>query len=277
MNPAATMTLPLFDHLRDVAERVAAASRVFLFLDFDGTLAPIVDDPSAAQMPQETWQSLVTLSQNARFAVAIVSGRSIADLQTRVRLPHLIYAGDHGFAIQGPGLSFMEPAAAAHIALLAQLVRQLELRLLSIHGVRVENKGLTASIHFRAARVPDRQEIYRIAAQTVAASGEAFRLFQGLSALDIRPAVDWNKGAAVQWILAAAGETSALPIYLGDDASDEDAFAVLQSGITVRVGRLGATAANYGVESQEAVGQFLTWLIESEHNPPGPTASPKGT
>jgi trehalose 6-phosphate phosphatase len=277
MNATKAMTLPLFEHLSEVAEPIAAARRVFLFLDFDGTLAPIVNDPSAAVMPQATSQALAAVARSSRFEIAIVSGRSISDLEKRVGLPDIIYAGDFGFAIRGPGLSFVEPAAAARTEVMDKLVRLLESRLLPIPGALVENKGLTASIHFRAARESDRQQIYQIAAKTVAASGDLFRLFQGLSALDIRPWVHWNKGTAAQWILATTGNPFALPIYVGDDVSDEDAFSALQSGITVRVGRTGDTAAQYRLDDPAEVGRFLIWLSELDSNHSPLIASPRGS
>ena len=277
MNPADTLTLPLFDHLSTIAERISAAGRAYLFLDFDGTLAPIVDDPSSAALPAETKRLLDTLTRSARFCIAIISGRSVADLQKRVALPQLIYAGDHGFAIRGPGVNFVEPAAAGLLAPLAGITRQLETRLEQIPGALVENKGLTASIHFRAAREMDRPLIYQIAAKTLAAHGDLFRLFQGLSALDIRPAVHWNKGAATQWLLTAAGSPPPLPIYLGDDFSDEDAFVALQSGVTIRIGRTGDTAAQYQLDFQEAVAEFLSWLIEFDRNPSLASSSPNSS
>jgi trehalose 6-phosphate phosphatase len=145
------MTRPLFDHLSDVASSVGGAGHVFLFLDFDGTLAPIVEDPGAASMPLETRELLVSLAGRRRFSLAIISGRSLSDLQRRVGLEGLTYAGNLGLAIRGPGLSFVEPIAAERMGVLQELSQDLELRLRHISGAEVENKGLTASVHFRGA------------------------------------------------------------------------------------------------------------------------------
>ncbi|MDQ1468697.1 MAG: trehalose 6-phosphate synthase/phosphatase, partial [Bryobacterales bacterium] len=240
---AAATPRPLFDHLSDIGPTLSAASRIFLFLDFDGTLAPIVEVPEAASMAPEIRQLLIRLSRKWRFSVGIISGRSLADLQDRVALPGLTYAGDHGFAIHGPGLNFVEPTAAERRGLLRNVSRELENRLDHIDGVRVEQKALTASVHYRQARLGDLEQIRGIVSETVGQTGELFRVTRGLKVLEIRPRVNWNKGKAVRWILEGCGHPEALPIYVGDDVTDEDAFRALPTGVTVRIGRHAETLA----------------------------------
>jgi len=256
------MTPLLFDHLSDVASNVDAAGHVFLFLDFDGTLAPIVEEPTAAMMPPKTCELLVRLAKKGGLSVAIISGRSLADLQGRVGLEGLIYAGNHGLAICGPGLSYIEPAAARRTAELQKLSRDLEVRLRHISGAHVENNGLTASVHYRKVPKGSQVEIRRIVGQLIASRGDHFRITNGLMVFEIRPQVDWNKGSAARWILAASGKPDALPVYVGDDVTDEDAFSALPGGITVKVGRAAGTAAKYRLERQDAVPEFLRWLAE---------------
>ena len=264
----------LFDHLSDVAQALSAAGRVFLFLDFDGTLAPIVEEPDTASMSAKTREQLIALSQKPKFLVAIISGRPLSDLQQRVGLPGLFYAGNHGLEISGPGLSFVEPAALQRVPALRELSRSLERRLKDMAGARVDNKRLTATVHYRKARDEDREEIRRIVQEAVASSGDLFRVSEGLKALEIRPQVNWNKGAAAQWILESSGGEDALPIYLGDHATDEDAFSALAAGITVRIGRTAETSAQYQLEYQEAVGEFLAWLAELDDDLSRQTAKP---
>jgi trehalose 6-phosphate phosphatase len=256
------MTLPLFDHLSDVASSVGRAGHVFLFLDFDGTLAPIVEDPGIASMPPETRELLVNLAGRRSFSLAIISGRSLSDLQTRVGLKGLTYGGNLGLAIRGPGLSFVEPTAAERMGVLQQLSQDLEMRLHHVLGAEVENKGLTASVHFRKAPEDSLQEIRQIVGSAVTSTGDLFYVTQGLQVLEIRPQVNWNKGTAARWIVGASERPDALPVYLGDDATDEDAFSALPAGITVRVGRTAETSAQYHLEYQEAVPEFLMWLAE---------------
>jgi trehalose 6-phosphate phosphatase len=256
------MTRPLFDHLSDVASSVAGASHVFLLFDFDGTLAPIVEEPSMASMPPETRQSLVSLAQRRRFSLAIVSGRSLSDLQRRVGLEGLTYAGNHGLAICGPGIDFVEPTAAGLKEMLQEISQDLRKRLCHISGAEIENKGLTASVHFRRAPEESLERVREIVGDVVTSVGHLFHVTQGLQSLEIRPQVDWNKGTAACWIVGTSERPHSLPVYLGDDATDEDAFSALSAGITVRVGRAAATSAQYHLEYQEAVPEFLIWLAE---------------
>lgn len=267
----------LFDHLSDVAQALSAAGQVFLFLDFDGTLAPIVDEPAAASMSPKTKEQLISLAQRPRFLVAVISGRALSDLQPRVGLPELFYAGNHGLEIAGPGLRFVQPDARERVPALQELSRSLETRLRDIAGARVDNKGLTVTVHYRQARDQDREEIRRIVQEAVASTGDLFRVSEGLKALEIRPRVNWNKGAAAQWILESSGRGDALPVYLGDHATDEDAFSALAAGITVRIGPTAETSAQYQLEYQEAVGEFLAWLAELDDCLSRQTAKPTET
>ncbi len=254
------MTLPLFDHLSEIRSNIAAAHQLFLFLDFDGTLAPIVDDPDKAYMPEETRQELRKLAAKERVSLAIISGRALSDLRERVGLKEIVYAGNHGLEISGPEMGFVEPAAAQQIKALGELARHLRTRLHGIPGAEVENKVLSASVHFRRSAPESRDEIDKMVRMAVESIGSLFEVTLGRKVFEIRPRVDWHKGRAVRWIKEACGTPDALSVYLGDDATDEDAFSVLAEDITVSVGRCTRTSARYCLERQGSVQQFLTWL-----------------
>ncbi|HEV2687162.1 MAG TPA: trehalose-phosphatase [Bryobacteraceae bacterium] len=256
------MTLPVFDHLAEIASTVSAAHQLFLFLDFDGTLAPIVDDPDKAYMPEETRKALRELAGKDRVFLAIISGRELSDLRERVGFKQFIYAGNHGLEISGPGMNFVEPGAALQIKALGELARHLRLRLHDIPGVEVENKVLSASVHFRRAQPERREEIDRVVRNAVESIGNLFEVTMGRKVFEIRPRVSWHKGRAVRWIKEMCGGPDALSIYLGDDATDEDAFSVLSGDITISVGRCARTSARYCLERQEAAQEFLAWLAE---------------
>lgn len=256
------MTQPLFDHLPEIASSIRTASHVFLSLDFDGTLAPITVNPGAASMPPESRRALRTLEAGERASVAIISGRALPDLRERVRMEEIIYAGNHGLEITGPGLHFIEPTAASRVEALEELARHLQVRLRHIPGVDVESKVLTASIHFRSAPPNRREEIHRTVLDTLTPLVALFQVTQGLQVFEIRPRVNWHKGLAVCWIREALGKEDALSMYMGDDLTDEDAFASLPDGITVSVGRTGGTRARYSLASQDYVQEFLQWLAK---------------
>jgi trehalose 6-phosphate phosphatase len=254
----------LFDRLGDIGRALRGARLIFLFLDFDGTLAPIVEDPDAASISPESRRHLAGLARREMFRVALISGRSLSDLQQRVGIGGITYAGNHGLEIRGPGFSFAEPAALERVSVLRGLARTLEIRLGGTAGVRVEDKRLTASVHYRNARPEDKAAVRLVVEETVASASSLFQVIDGLEVSEIRPRVNWNKGTAARWILASTGRLDALPVYVGDDATDEDAFSVLADGITVRVGRTPETLAHYQLECQQEVEPFLAWLGETD-------------
>jgi trehalose 6-phosphate phosphatase len=251
---------PLFEHLPKVAAALQAAPEILLFLDFDGTLAPIVDRPSLASMTVSAREALAQCAAHPKFSVAIISGRGLADLRTRVDLENLIYAGNHGLEISGPGVDFIEPAAVERLKSLGELSRHLRTRLQHIPGVEVENKILSASVHYRRAAAATLPDIRQAVDDAVVFDDNPFHITEGRKVLEIRPRVGWDKGMAVRWIQQASGHPNALPVYIGDDTTDEDAFLALPDGITVSVGKGRETSAQYFLENQEAVPEFLLWL-----------------
>lgn len=256
----AYMLKPLLQFLPEVDERIQAAHRVALFLDFDGTLAPIVDDPATAQLSSEVREILVRIAGRDSIVTTVLSGRAVEDVYVRTRLEGVIYGGNHGLEIFGRGLRFVEPEADARRHELRRLVEVVAAKLRHVPGVIVEDKGLTTSIHFRQAAECDVPAVEEAVRSSVAPAGAFFRLNNGRKVFEIVPRTGWHKGAAVQWILAHLDESGVLPIYLGDDNSDEDAFAVLTDGITVRVGGPPASCAQYRVPGPAEVYQFLLWL-----------------
>jgi trehalose 6-phosphate phosphatase len=257
------VTQPLLEYLPNLAARVSAAGHLFLFLDFDGTLAPIVEDPDRAQMPAGTRNLLSALAGKESLTLGIISGRSLPDLQERVGLKDVIYAGNHGLEISGPCLNLVDPTATMQIEPLRELARELRDRLAHIPGVLVENKVLTASVHFRKAPAICREEIRRTADAAVDSTGDLFCVTRGLEVFEIKPRVNWNKGSAVRWIEETLAKGPALTVFIGDDITDEDAFAALPDGITVRVGPHGKTSARYHLEAQESVAELLLWFADA--------------
>jgi len=244
----------------EVEERIRVASRVALFLDFDGTLAPLVADPAGARLDEPVRQALAAIARGGRAVVTIVSGRALDHLRERVGLPDLIYAGNHGLEIEGRGLSFIEPAAAAARAELRAVTRRLEPVLRTIPGAFLEYKVLTASVHYRNVAAADRGRVEQAVLETIAPAAGLFRLGTGKMLWEILPKTDWNKGAAVRWILDRLGGDGLVSVYFGDDRTDEDAFHALPDGLTFKVGCAEPTDARYRVSGPAAVEEFLEWL-----------------
>jgi trehalose 6-phosphate phosphatase len=260
--------LLLWDHLEALVQRCRTHERCALFLDFDGTLAPIVEDPAAARMPPATHHTLTTLAQHPRYHVSVVSGRALADLRTRVGVSGLYLAGNHGLEIEGPGSQYVHPNGGRLRPRLDALCQVLQEDLRGIPAAWVEDKGLTLSVHFRRVPAADVPAVKACLLRRVAPGVEAgcLALRTGKAVLEVRPQVQWSKGEAVQWILERIRlgglEASVLPLYIGDDDTDEDAFQVLASsgvGIVVGTERRGS-AAHYAVESTEGVTRVLAAL-----------------
>ncbi|HYZ83612.1 MAG TPA: trehalose-phosphatase [Bryobacteraceae bacterium] len=247
------------EHFSEISPLLRDQRHTYLFLDFDGTLAPIVPRPEEAKMPEGTHGLIHELSKLPCVDTAIVSGRSLADLKSRVNLD-LILAGNHGLEIEGPGFQFQEPQSAALADRLSRLSETLDRQLRRIPGAFVENKVLSASAHFRRV-APDQHEAVReIVEDVYQQHGAGFRLRPGKMIIEIRPDVDWHKGAATKWLLHQAGNNR-FAIAFGDDDTDEDMFrAVSPDGLSVRVGYHESSTAQYFVDSTEQAHALLERL-----------------
>jgi trehalose 6-phosphate phosphatase len=249
----------LFQHSTNIEAHLRAAEKISVFLDYDGTLVPFVQNPAEAQLDEQARETLARISSKRRVAVTVISGRSLADIHARINLEGLIYAGNHGLEICGRGLQFIEPTAATRRDELAQLSSRLAAELRGIEGVVVEYKGLTTTIHYRQANVREIGTIEDAARAAVALVAESFRTASSKMAIEVLPRTGWHKGKAAAWINQHLGGRP-LPLFMGDDETDEDAFRALPDGITVRVGSCTETAARYCVTDPFAVHEFLTWF-----------------
>lgn len=251
---------PLAACFPEIERRIRAREPVSLFLDYDGTLAPIVRDPANAHLDSSVRRALDRLSRRRNLNITVISGRALSDLQARIALPYLIYGGNHGLEIKGPGVRFMQPTAGALRPELLDLCERLASELEDIAGTVVENKGLTASVHYRQADPQDVGKIEKIVLAAVQNNTARFRVSGGHEVFEILPVADWNKGAAVSWIHTELGGDQPFTIYLGDDSTDEAAFRVLIGAVTVKVGAPTSTSAQYQVAGPAQVREFLLWL-----------------
>ena len=227
-----------------------------VFLDFDGTLSPIVSRPEDAELPATRREQLRRLA--AVRPVAIVTGRAMADIRARVGLPTLHYASDHGFQISGPDVAFeVDPSLHEGIVEAAGALRE---RLGHTPGVVIEPKRYSVSVHYRLARREDVPGIER-AVDEVLAGREGLRKALGHEVFEVRPRDPWHKGAAVEWLRAHFGVPRS--IYIGDDRTDEDAIAQVRrtGGLGLIVGTPAwETAASYRVADPDEVGSVLEAL-----------------
>lgn len=262
----------LFKHWQDLSGGLQK-KRIILFLDYDGTLAPIVDSADKAVIPKETKRLLRSLS--ARAKLAIISGRAMADLKKMVGVKGIIYSGNHGLEIESPQLKFSAPLSLSYKKLLLEIKTRLEKSLAGIKGVILEDKGLSLSLHYRLVPknlVPLVQAVFHKLTITPAQESR-IKIKPGKRVLEIRPPVEWDKGKVILWLLArekfAAGQQPLLPIYAGDDTSDEDAFRALENkGITVFVGRPKKSSAQYYLHNSKEVAELLKRILFLKKNRP---------
>jgi trehalose-phosphatase len=237
-----------------------------LFLDYDGTLVPIAETPAGAVMPAETKELLRQLSMLPNTKIIIISGRSLKDISSQIGLKEIVYVGNHGFEIKGPKIRFKSPVSLKYKRVLGEIRNKLAKSLASFKDVLVEDKGLSLSVHYRLADKSDvpemTSELYRIIFPYEFKGDVKVR--PGKKVLEVRPSVAWNKGSAVLWLLDQRSfkprdkKIRVFPVYIGDDATDEDAFECLKSrGMTIFVGKPGRTKARFYLKGSREVIKFL--------------------
>jgi trehalose 6-phosphate phosphatase len=226
-----------------------------MFLDFDGTLAAIADDPDAVELGAHDHDALVDLFAELGGALAILSGRDIADLA--LRAPEGVWRiGGHGLATLSPAEAAADSKSGAEAgAAPAALTSAVEALVAPMDGVRVEIKGPILAVHYRAA--PHLGEELARALEAIVSDHADYALQSGKMVFEAKPA-HANKGAAVRALMARPPFAGRLPVMLGDDRTDEDAFAAAQAlgGFGIKVGE-GETAARYRLEAPAAVWAWL--------------------
>jgi trehalose-phosphatase len=247
------------DHLLDIIPP-ARDRRIAIFLDYDGTLAPIVSRPEQATLSNSTRQSLRELAD--LVPVAILSGRDLENVSQLVKIEGIIYAGSHGFDIAGPR-GLRKQVATEFLSTVDLAEKELKEKLVGIHGALLERKRFSIAAHYRNVAERDVTKVEQ-AVNKVAQDHPELRRIDNKKVYELQPNVDWNKGKAVLWLLKALelDGQAALPVYIGDDLTDEDVFRALAergTGIVVsKQPRL--TAARYALKDPVEVERFLREL-----------------
>lgn len=246
-------------------ERRLRDRRPAVFIDYDGTLTAIVDRPELAVLDDDMRSTIRELAR--RCPVAIISGRDRADVERLVGVEGLVYAGSHGFDISGPnGLAMQYPGAEDFLPDLDRAEATLHERLDGIEGALVERKRYAIAVHHRM--VPEERLVEVEAAVDAALVDAPHRLRRtgGKKIFELRVHLPWDKGRAVDWLLKTLEleGPEVLPLYLGDDETDEDAFTALRkrSGIGLLVAEMPQrTNAHFLLADPDAAGRFLRALL----------------
>lgn len=259
-------------------EQIVAASKgkqIVMFLDYDGTLAPIVEDPDQAFMPKEMRAAVRDLARY--FPTAIVTGRCRDKVYSFVKLAGLYYAGSHGMDIKGPSKSckhkkvnqgvYFQPASE-FLPMIDEVFKALVEKTKYIPGAKVENNKFCVSVHFRCVDEKSWAKLAELV-RSVLNQYPKLKLTQGRKVLEIRPTIKWDKGRALEYLLEALGYSNSddvLPVYIGDDRTDEDAFKVLRDrgqGFGILVSKVPKeTNAFYSLQEPSEVKDFLRRLVD---------------
>jgi trehalose 6-phosphate phosphatase len=230
------------------------------FLDYDGSLTAIVSRPEDATITDEVRDLLAGLAE--RFTVAIVSGRGAVDVGERVGLGNVIYAGSHGYEIDFPdGRRFEHPEAFEAVRELNLVEAEVSTDIGRLVGVTVERKPFAIAVHTRNASGPSDRDLAAASVRRSVEGREHLVVRRGKEVLEVRPAIDWDKGTTVRHLLDAEAPGS-VPIFIGDDETDEDGFRVVNhlGGVSIFVGdgRDTKTAARFRLDDPSAVVRFLS-------------------
>jgi alpha,alpha-trehalase len=250
--------------IEEISDR-ARGKRLAVCLDYDGTLTPIVDRPDLALLSDRMRRTLAVLAETA--VVAVISGRDLKDIRRLVALDGLYYSGSHGFEIDGPDQT--ERASehgAEYLPLLDEAEGALRSRLANIDGILVERKRLSVAVHYRLVDSSNHEQVKKITDEVVAGH-QGLRRTLGKMVYDLQPDIDWHKGKAVATLLKTLGldGDDVLPLYVGDDVTDEDAFRELRDrglGIVVR-GARRSTFATLALADTDEVQIFLEALLQN--------------
>ena len=258
-------------------ERVIAAwqarppkARPLVLLDFDGTLTEFDLDPAAITLTPARQILLHTLGRRTDLSAGLVSGRRIADLRARIPSAATMFlAGLHGLEIEGPGIHFAHHAVALAAPGISLLSKDLRRAVKPLPGVFVEDKTYSIVMHVRGASKADQlHAITRFNALSKPLLSEGTVRFQpGDHVFELLPNVDWAKGDAVRAIIRHVEtdtKETVWPVYIGDDATDEDAFEEIgANGLTIAVGKRPAGAA-FQIDDPVAVECFLKAILATE-------------
>ena len=254
----------LFEAWPEAVATLETAPGLLVMLDFDGTLAPLVSHPDLAALPEETKLRMEQLAAASGVDLAVVSGRAVSDLRARVAVEGIEYSGNHGRERLRPGSDqiefrnevLQEMAAAARAA--AQAVDGIE-------GAFVEDKGLTAALHYRQVPPARHADVQRAVEALIPRLGPGIRVEEGKMVFELLPSDDQNKGKlALRLFEEKGGADAVVPIYCGDDATDETVFEALpREALTVHVGDgSGRSRARYRLDGPEQVAEFLGKIVD---------------
>ncbi len=223
----------------EIKNKIKIAAKVLLFLDYDGTLTPIRKHPGLARLSANARRILRKLSVKEKMQICIISGRSLAEIRNLVGLKNIIYIGNHGLELNLDCKLQTIPDALKIENRIGKLCRGLKHFNKRFPGFWVENKGLTASLHYRLVPNPLLPELKSELETWLKLRAREFKITAGKKVLEIKPRVNRDKAWAVKYLRSRLRGKDSLTIYMGDDTTDQKAlsYAASVKGLAIQIGK----------------------------------------
>ncbi len=257
----------LFKSWKTVSAKIKKSASIFLLLDFDGTLCPIVSHPDLVEVDKDIKSILKKLNKTRGIILGFVSGRSIADIKKYLKLKGVYYVGNHGLELKKPKSRKVEILSKDQIKeslkLLKDIAGVLRKKIKPYKGVWLEDKKYSLSLHYRMADKKNAEITKRIFDEVTyeAERKKLVRITKGKKVFEVRPPHNQNKGTAVLKLKKIYLKKLPLLIYLGDDITDEDVFEVMsKKDLSIRIGRGEKSKAVYSLKNVKEVANFLKRL-----------------
>ena len=246
--------------LGEIDRTLQGARRILIASDFDGTLCPIAESPTEVILAPAMVEILRRAAACSGVTLAVMSGRALADVRRRVPV-NAVFAGNHGLELAGGGLRFEHRQARELQPTIAAACEALDELCAKWPQAWVEDKGLSAALHFRAVNRRQHNSLLFAARRCLGVFGTQLALRVGRLALEIRPRVGWDKGNALAYIQENAGPFEAC-ICLGDDRTDESMFRANHGQVNIRVGLSESSAATHYLQGPGEVAILISHLID---------------
>lgn len=247
--------------LAEIDAMLRGRRRILIASDYDGTLSAIANTPSEAHVTAAMFEVLRRVETSEGLTLVVLTGRSIEDIRRMLPLD-IVFAGNHGLEIAGGGLCFEHEEARQLRPTIERACEALRSGLSRWPNAWVENKGLTATLHFRAVPRHSQRALLLAARQSLAQFGPELALRVGNRTLEVRPRVSWDKGRALGYIRRKAGPFDAC-ICLGDERTDESMFQVNEEGLNIRVGGSAPTCAAHYLKDPTDVAILLSHIVDA--------------
>jgi trehalose 6-phosphate phosphatase len=257
----------LFDHLSEV-EKLLKTRPFGLVTDVDGTISWIAPTPDEAVVSPMCRRYLTALVDKLDL-VAAISGRSLNEVMGMVGIEGLVYVGNHGLEAWSRGVPEMWPGSEQYVDTITTAIDVIK-SMANIEGLFIENKGLTASIHYRNSPNTEAARSMILSAAESLTNAYNLKVTEGRMVVELRPNIDVNKGTALKSLIHKYSLSGV--IYLGDDVTDVDAFEALHdsgvNGIAIGVSSNEAppqlyAKADFVIHGVSEVERFLGWLVDS--------------